>query len=336
MIFPWQIQHWNRLWQVKLENRIPHALLFAGMKGIGKVKFAETFSSALLCQQPSVAKEKELYPLKTNDHQTVCSCHSCHLIATRAHPNVLWIEPEVKSRVIKIDQIRTINEFVMHSSLQGDYRVVILNSAHSMNGYAANALLKTLEEPAPDSIIILITEQPANLLPTIMSRCQHIHFSKPSFEQAMVWLKQQETLMDQDSELLLRLSNGAPLTALQLIQNDLLTMRQHLFQLLCALTKNETNPIQSAAHINLDLLPFLDFMISWMMDLVRLQLCNDSSMIINQDFKQQLISLTQKSTVKVNIKLIDFLLQLRKNIHKGINLNKQLMMEWVLIRWMSV
>ena len=167
MIFPWQVNQWQQLLQAKSQQRLAHAMLFTGLPGIGKAIFAQHFSSALLCQ-------------KLNPDGNPCDrCHSCRLIAGRAHPNMLWLEPEKPGQAIKIDQVRDVSEFISQTSLQGDYRIVIINPADDMNTNAANALLKTLEEPSSGAHLILISNQNERLPATILSRCQRVVFQRP-------------------------------------------------------------------------------------------------------------------------------------------------------------
>src|SRR5690348_7730311 len=99
MIFPWQTQQWNKLWHAKESNRLPHALLFVGIPGTGKMQFADNFARALLCQESIT--EGACY-----------RCHACRLITGKSHPNVLWVEPEKDGHAIKVDQIRAVNEFI--------------------------------------------------------------------------------------------------------------------------------------------------------------------------------------------------------------------------------
>src|SRR5436190_5622246 len=119
MIFPWQESQWLQLTRMQADARLPHALLFTGMAGIGKAIFANTFAHQLFCQAKSTAP--------------CYQCHACRLIKGHTHPNVLWIEPEKEGGTIKVDQIREVTEFISHSSLQGDYRLVMINPANDMN-----------------------------------------------------------------------------------------------------------------------------------------------------------------------------------------------------------
>lgn len=333
MIFSWQIKQWKQMWSAKQENRLAHALLVTGIAGTGKAQFVESFVRAYCCKQN-----------KTIDSDVVptdeCSCHACRLITGRAHPNVLWIEPEKIGSAIKVDQIRNISDFINQTSLQDEYRIVIINPADEMNINAANALLKTLEEPSPGSILILISNHAAQLPATILSRCQRIIFPRPDTELALTWLNKQlsshhkKLEINLDTELLLRLANGAPLAAMQLVKMEILSARTYLFQTLYLLSQKQADPIQVAAKIqDLEIIPFLDFMLTWIMDLLRLHLGCAKDEILNQDFATQLIAIQHQCFLHSINKYMDYLQHVRGQIQMGINLNKQLMIENVLIRW---
>jgi len=326
MVYPWQTNQWLQLSRTKQENRLPHALLFLGIRGTGKAHFTEEFIRAQLCQCVS----------QKTDSKADCECRSCRLVTGRSHPNVLWIEPEKQGSVIKVDQVREITDFVNQTSLQGEYRFVVINPANNMNASAANALLKTLEEPASGSILILISEQSSLLPATILSRCQHIHFPSPPSEIALDWLKIKLTDNTVDPELVLRLANGAPLAAMQLVQDNILAARVHLLQTLYALSQKQADPVKSVSNLkDLELTQIIDFTLNWIIDLLRLHLEGNEKEIINKDFSQQLTDLHQRSLPRDIVRYMDYLQQLRSQIIKGINLNKQLMTENILIRWME-
>jgi len=332
MIFSWQMQIWQKLWQARRAERLPHALLFSGIPGIGKTSLAEHFSRALLCQQP------------TDKIEIACqTCHACRLISGGVHPNCLWITPEKEGQAIKIDQIREASDFIAQTSLQGEYRILIIHPADQLNMNAANALLKTLEEPPQAAIIILINNQSGRLPATILSRCQRFNFARPAKQQALVWLKEEmardkkELAADQDhAELLLRIANGAPLTALKWLREEVLPIREQFFQLLYQLGQGQADPLTLAAQFqSVEPLSLIDFMLSWMVDLLLIQLHGQLVEIKNQDFKQQLAAMQQQTQLKHNTNLLVYLQQLRSQLCAGINFNKQLMLESILIRWME-
>ena len=323
MIFPWQTTQWQQLLLTKQEDRLSHALLFLGLKGTGKTHFATCFVRAQLCHHQSTNENIE------------CECHSCRLVLGKSHPNILWVEPEKEGSAIKIDQVRDVTEFVNQTSLQGEYRFVIINPANDMNANAANALLKTLEEPSSGSIMILISEQASQLPATILSRCQHIHFPPPAMDAALTWLAKKNS-HHADLELALRLAHGAPLTAMQLIENEILTSRTNLLEILYQLSLKQNDPVKSGLSIkDLESIQIIDFILSWIIDLLKLHMQSDTSEMVNKDFISQLTDLQQRTLPKNIIQYMNYLQQLRGQIQIGINLNKQLMIESMLIRWME-
>jgi DNA polymerase III subunit delta' len=326
MIFPWQGEQWQQLWRAKQDNRLAHAVLFSGIAGTGKSQFAEYFARALLCKEGERAREE----------QHGKDCHHCRLVAGRTHPNMLWIEPEKEGQAIKVDQIREVSDFINQSSFNDGIRIVLINPADAMNMNAANALLKTLEEPSSGCIMILISHQHARLPATILSRCQRIIFPSPKKEQALTWLQLQLTDSAIDPELILNLAYGAPLAALRLVQDDALSARHNLFQALCQLNQQQSDPIALAAKLReCEPLPLLNFMLAWMQDLLRLQLGETQDRLINKDYATELLQLKQKTDFNSNAKFMDYLQDLRGQMSAGFNLNKQLVIETILIKWLE-
>src|SRR3990167_1321160 len=180
-IFPWHRETWQRLWCRYVERCLPHALLFAGIAGVGKTAFAEKFAQALLCKNPGT----EGLPCEV--------CSSCCLLLAHSHPDVFSVCSE-PGHAIKVDQIREMIDFVNKTALQGGYRVVLMHAVTNMNMYAANALLKTLEEPSPNVVIILISNQNNELPATLRSRCLPILFPVPAQDVALSWQQQGDPL----------------------------------------------------------------------------------------------------------------------------------------------
>lgn len=137
---------------------LPHALLFTGPRGVGKFSTALLFAAALLC--PSGGPD---------------GCPVCRRVADRVHPDLQLVMPEGLS--IRVEQIRRMESALSRKPVEGKGRVVIVDEADSMTQEAANAFLKTLEEPFPDTELVLVCESRENLLPTVVSRCREIRFS---------------------------------------------------------------------------------------------------------------------------------------------------------------
>jgi DNA polymerase-3 subunit delta' len=310
MVFPWQQQQWQHLSRLKSENRLPHALLFTGQVGTGKTIFADQFSRALLCQQ------------LTADHQPCDACHACRLIQGRAHPNVMWLEPEKAGQAIKIDQVRAVADFINQSGLQGDYRVVIINPASNMNINAANALLKTLEEPTPNALLILIGNESGRLPATILSRCQRVVFPCPDKADALQWLRAELKDNAADADLLLSIAEGAPLAALQLQQENVLTLQKELTATLMDLSQQKADPVKAAAKFQEhDLLRLIDLMLRWLTDVLKKEL--------------SATEVTTSTHINHHVKLMDHIQSLRTQVCRGLNLNKQLVIESIFLKWMA-
>ncbi len=321
MIFPWQNKQWQHVWRMKQDRRLPHALLVTGSVGMGKVLFAQALTRAWLCQQ-------------VDAEGNACGvCHACHLLERDVHPNVSWIKPEKEGQAIKIDQIREASDFVYHSSLENADRILLIHPADQLNAHAANALLKTLEEPPAQVVIMLITDQAQHLPATILSRCQRIHFPLPLSTEVIPWLKPQ--LSDEnEAAFLLHLANGAPLMALALSRNETLVFRRNFLETLQRLSQQQEDPIQSAAKFQkIEPIKWIDFMLVWVMDLLRLQLGCDVKQLMNADYFSQLTALSKERSVEFHLTYMNYLQQIRQQIRNGMNLNKPLLLESALIRW---
>lgn len=237
-VYSWHEALWRRL--MDLREQLPHAILLHGRQGIGKQEFSLALANSLLCENPD------------SNGNSCGSCMSCGWIAQGSHPDYRLIEPEDisdtdvesgestsassgkvkrKSRSILIDQVRALSDLVSLTAHRHGRRVVILHPAEALNVNAANALLKILEEPPPATIFILVSHQPQRLLPTIRSRCQQMLMTGPPAYQASAWLTEQGV---SDPEFCLAQAGGAPLSALQMDQEEMRAgvalMAKHLGQ----------------------------------------------------------------------------------------------------------
>ncbi|HEY4073784.1 MAG TPA: DNA polymerase III subunit delta' [Herbaspirillum sp.] len=219
-LYPWQLESWRQLQQ--LRARLPHAILLYGAQGIGKTHFAEAFAQSLLCEAP------------LPDGHACGTCVACGWFLQQNHPDFRRVRPEAldddagtegadgeekktakaaktPSKEIKIDQIRALADFMNVSTHRSGMRVVVLYPAEALNNASANALLKTLEEPPPNTIFLLACNRLDRLLPTILSRCRKFALALPSQDEALLWLKQQDL---KDADVWLAEQGGAPLAAL--------------------------------------------------------------------------------------------------------------------------
>jgi len=178
---PWHGESWSKLIARRGQDRLPHALLLCGATGLGKRAFADAFAAALLCQRPRA------------DGTACGECRACHLVHAGTHPDFVRVNLELRDdgkprTEIIVEQIRQLSERLALTPQFGGWQIVLIDPADAMNVSASNALLKTLEEPTPATLIALIADQPARLSATIRSRCQRIDFRSPARGDAQGWL----------------------------------------------------------------------------------------------------------------------------------------------------
>lgn len=204
-----------------------HALLAHGPAGVGQLEFGLLLAQTWLCERPGAGQGG-----------AACGhCESCHLVRSRNHPDLLLVLPEAlrlqlgwsddddkpkgeakPSREVRIAQLREAIDWAQRTSSRGRAKVLVIHPADAMNGTTANALLKTLEEPPGQLRIVLSTDDPERLLPTVRSRCQRVPLALPGHDQAAAWLRAQGLA---EPGPLLALAGGSPLEALALAAEGL-------------------------------------------------------------------------------------------------------------------
>lgn len=318
-MLPWHIHQWQLLWKATQNNRLPHALLLTGACDLEIKHFVEGIAATLLCKKPLAQGN----PCET--------CHACHLVKAKSHPDLLWVLPLEAGQIIKVDQIREVVLKVNETSMQGGLRIVIVNPAHAMNMAAANALLKTLEEPSANTLLILISDQRLRLPTTIASRCQKIIFPKPSNEMASKWLQSKHL---QETELLLGLANGFPLTALAFHTDEVLLLRQSLYQGLYAMKRGQLDPLSFASQCQaFDATVLLMLLQVWICDLLRFRLTQGRASLINTDYYAIFAEISSAISLDNSVIYADLVKSTYIKILNRINLNKQLLFEELWITW---
>lgn len=234
-VYPWQREYWAQLQTRAREARLAHGMLFSGPAGTGKAAFATHFAHSLLCTQ------------RSSEGHACGRCAACLLLQAGTHPDFLQVSPPEDKTQILIDQVRELCRSLSMKSHAGGYKVAILSPAEKMNTAAANSLLKTLEEPTDNTVLILITELPTRLPATIRSRCQQLRFPVPMLTQSRAWLEAQ-AMSEDDAELLLRLADGAPLRAVALGQSGILKERRAWLEQLIAMRRGQLDPVRTAAE----------------------------------------------------------------------------------------
>lgn len=206
---PWHGPQWQRIERSLRSGRMPHALLLRGAGGNGKARFAARLAAVLLCR---------------SNAPPCGECDSCRLFVAGSHPDRIEVTLETDRREIVVDQIRELIHTVGLTARFGRWKVVIVDPADLMNRHAANTLLKTLEEPPGATVFVLVSSSPAQLLPTIRSRCQKMDFPVPDPRTALDWLRGK--VPDPDS--VLALAHGAPVRAFEMASNGLVEVRSAL------------------------------------------------------------------------------------------------------------
>lgn len=299
---------------------MPHAILLSGPQGTGKFHFAQYLTASLLCFAP-------------NDDLAACGqCKSCNLYFSGNHPDLNLIEPEETGKQIKVNQIRKLIEFINLKSQYGHHKVVIINPADAMNRSAANTLLKTLEEPPEQSVLILIGHR-SNLLPiTVKSRCQAIQFQPVYDTSAINWLEDQ--IDSHAIEQLLYMASGAPLAALSMAQNGDIDLMIKIVNDLDLLQSRKDDPIQIADKWNkAGALRIFQWLLKILCDLARLKSDTEYIKHIEADLQPCLQRLTNRLDLYRLIQCYDLLLKNYSMCMGQISYNTQALLEEFIIYW---
>jgi DNA polymerase-3 subunit delta' len=232
---PWHVEHWSRLQARRARDAMPHALLLCGPAGLGKRDFMHRFAQGLLCTQ-------------AQDGEPCGTCRSCLLFVAGTHPDYAVLsfglrKDGVQRSEIVVDQIRELSARLAMASQFGGWQIVCIDPADAMNAAAANALLKTLEEPSPQTLLLLVADAPWRLPQTIRSRCQRIEFHLPPRTEALDWLQQQGA---KDAAAALDAAGGNPGLARAWGEEGALTRRQEVRKDLGALAAGRGEAMEVA------------------------------------------------------------------------------------------
>ncbi|GEN22530.1 DNA polymerase III subunit delta' [Halomonas cupida] len=318
---PWLLPRWRELVRLMDAGRLPHALLVSGPHGIGKQTLAEALTARALCAQP--------------DELACGRCHSCHMLASGYHPDLLRVVPEDGKRMIRIDPIRQVNTFVSQTAQQGGYRVIEIKPAEAMNIAAANALLKSLEEPGASTLFILQSDMPSRLLPTIRSRCQHWSLAIPELESSLGWLVEQLG-SEEEARFWWRAAGGLPLLATEMAEPGSRALRQQLHETFDALVRG-AEPVAEAARLDRQSVDrILWYGIAWLEDLIRFGLSGESGDLRNPDLMPLYRQAVKNARVQDWFRLLDYAREQRRLLGEGGNPNAQLVLEAWLVRWAAL
>lgn len=350
--YPWQQPLWQYFIGQYEQSRLPHALLLTGQKGIGKWHYANVIADFLLCAAPMSS--------------LACGqCRACQLTQVGTHPDKNVIIPEDGSKLIKVDQIRQLSNRISNTAQQGGRKVIILGPVEQLNISAANALLKNLEEPTSDTFFVLYSHVMSGVIATIRSRCQLLSLPTPDRSIVIKWLEdlgfgrdiKAQSELDSGSEHkrgehnelseVLDLAGQAPLVAKLLLDNNDTTERlQSFYDGLLSLQQSQfiaSNYVDiniAKAWLDIELNELVEWWIQLLQKLVtqpyKKTLYPDNS---SYGFIDSMIQL-QKQCDDLNKqwlhKFMDKLLLLKKQLLKGANPNKQLLLEELLMDWCAI
>jgi len=240
----WNDDAWTRLIERQRRGTLAHAILLCGEAGLGKRAFADELTRGLLCESPS-------------PRGFACgTCRGCRLLAAGSHPDLVRISLETRDdgklrTEIVIEQMRVLGERLALTPQFGRGQAAIVDPADALNPNAANALLKTLEEPTPGTVIVLVADNPSRLPATIRSRCQRVDFRPPAHALAVAWLAAQGS-DGASAEDALRAGDGNPGRALTWLRSGALKVRVEVRTDLAALLSGAASPLEVAQRWSRD------------------------------------------------------------------------------------
>jgi DNA polymerase-3 subunit delta' len=317
--------------KVMAREKIPHAYLFTGISGIGKTTTARALAMALNCRQAV-------------DGEGCGHCMPCRQLKSGNFPDFLTIRPQ--GRNIKINQIRDFQRTLSFAPVSGRYRVSVIDRAESMTAEAANAFLKTLEEPPPGNILILNTTESYDLLPTIVSRCQRVPFQPLPVDGMIDWLANERDLNVETATILAMISAGSLGRVLLMMDNDFLNKRKDWLVRLVELPglSNEKafamglECAEEGGKAGNDmsevwgggLRDMLSVWETWYRDLLLVKIGGMDHLIVNVDFSSELKNMVDNFKIDNLWKSVFILDQAQRDLHQM--RNTKLVMEFTVLR----
>jgi DNA polymerase III subunit delta' len=304
------------------KDTLAHSYLFWGNEGIGKKWVAFQFAKTLNCLQGGP------------EQGDACDqCISCKKIDDGLHPDVLVLEPE--NHTLKVDQVRQMQKDLAYRPYEGRRRVCILAASDRMAPNMSNVLLKTLEEPPLHTVIILLANNTRLLLPTILSRCQPIHFNPLPIPLVSKWLMQQMGLDEGEAHLLASLSEGSPGKAVEIQEQIRQIPREELLKEWVGLRKLPFEKmerwIESLPSHRENLLLIIEVAKTLLRDLVVVKTLKEGSKLIHSDLLREMERMAKEWSLSSLLNRIEALHQTMLAIRS--NANMSLALEAMMLSW---
>jgi len=297
-------------------GRLAHAYLFSGPDGVGKRLMALALARAIVCHE-----------------QRGCGdCQACRKIDHRNHPDLHVLEPDGNS--IKIEQVRSLQKDLNLKPLEAPRKICLIEAADSMTLGAANALLKTLEEPRGDTLLILLSAHPNRLLETIRSRCQALPFTRHPNSRIQAQLEKQLDIDPTASHVLAALSEGSFKKAFGKDRELYLEERRKLLKTLTGLSPGSILPILDfAEQIAADktVLPdILEIFQAFYRDVMMMLQGRGDDDLVNLDLKDTIERVSGRENIASVLAKLEALFEVRRQLDR--NVNRQLAMEVLLLK----
>ena len=314
----------SRLISAIKSGRLHHAYLFEGISGIGKYSTAIEFAKSLNCNHCEMG---------------FCNkCTDCNKINRKTHPDITELVPD--GSIIKVGQIRNdIIPLLKFKPFEGNFRVIIIRQADKMNINAANALLKSLEEPNENTIFILLCKYKTNLPVTVVSRCQRIPFNPLSDESVIKIVKENlnnKELSDNNLKILSKLSSGSPGRLLEFAEENIMDLRKIVSDYFFSLVDHKDD-VEYAIDNAKKFAKFKEqsnyifmFIISWLKDCIIIKRDSNNSAIINIDSIETISKLSRLFSTLQLIEILEYIIRTETAVVKYANF--QLSIESILLK----
>lgn len=311
----------RRLDTLIARGRLPHALLFSGPAGVGKLAAAHLLAQILMCSDR-----------KPGDSVACDVCPGCHKVKEGLHADVHIVTTDARS--LKVDEIREATKTLHLRPMEGLGKVLIIHGADRMTIEAQNALLKTLEEPPGTAYLVLTTARQQLILPTVLSRCQRVPFHPIARAEIASLLAKERGVAEQQALLVASMSQGSLETALAIDAEQLVERRDKVAILDQRLEAGRKNAVFEALEISTelgeereDLEAFLDLLQVWLHDQVLLASGADESGIANIDRLADLEQLVERRGLRAVLERTRAVLHAKRQLDLPFNLNRQMIAE---------